>query len=219
MFWICFCELSIGIVCVFFMGIRFALCCVGAEDSYPNETKRAELSVQLGLTDRQLQMWFCHRRLKDRKPPAKRQQRDEEVTVPVIAPPPVLPPPLPPSEIMVGTVGAYGEPMLPYSRRGTGRSSAVPRISVPEIGSRYYEPPPVILPHMAAVHLTQAEHRVIDSVEASIGEPLREDGPVLGIEFDPLPPGAFGAPIGENLTHMMPPHYINLISALIICFC
>ena len=50
MFWICFCELSIGIVCVFFMGIRFALCCVGAEDSYPNETKRAELSVQLGLT-------------------------------------------------------------------------------------------------------------------------------------------------------------------------
>ena len=52
MFWICFCELSIGIVCVFFMGIRFALCCVGAEDLYPNETKRAELSVQLGLTYR-----------------------------------------------------------------------------------------------------------------------------------------------------------------------
>ena len=37
---------------MFFMGIRFALCCVGAEDSYPNETKRVELSVQLGLTYR-----------------------------------------------------------------------------------------------------------------------------------------------------------------------
>ncbi|KAG8069439.1 hypothetical protein GUJ93_ZPchr0005g15579 [Zizania palustris] len=36
------------------------------EDPYPNETVRAELSVKLGLTDRQLQMWFCHRRLKDR---------------------------------------------------------------------------------------------------------------------------------------------------------
>ncbi|CAD6271220.1 unnamed protein product [Miscanthus lutarioriparius] len=167
-----------------------------AEDSYPNETKRAELSVQLKLTDRQLQMWFCHRRLKDRKPPAKRQLRDEEVSVPVIAPPPpVLPPPLPPSEMILGTVGTYGEQLPPYSRRGPGRSSAVPRLSVPEVGRRYYEPPQVMLPHMAPVHLTQAEHQVIDSVEALIGEPLRDDGPVLGIEFDPLPPGAFGAPI------------------------
>ncbi|AQK92148.1 Putative homeodomain-like transcription factor superfamily protein [Zea mays] len=141
-------------------------------------------------------MWFCHRRLKDRKPPAKRQLRDEEVSVPVIGPPPpVLPPPLPPSEMMVGTVGTYGEQLLPYSRRGSGRLSAAPRLSVPEIGRRYYEPPQVMLPHMAPVHLMQAEHRVIDSVEALIGEPLRDDGPVLGIEFDPLPPGAFGAPI------------------------
>ncbi|XP_062180404.1 homeobox-DDT domain protein RLT2-like [Phragmites australis] len=165
------------------------------EDPYPNETKRAELSVKLALTDRQLQMWFCHRRLKDRKPPAKRQLRDEEVTLPVIAPPPVLPPSLPPSEIMVGAVGTYGEPLLPCSRRGPGRSSAVPRISVPEIGRRYYESPQIMLPPLAPVHLTRAEHQVIDSVETLIGEPLREDGPVLGIEFDPLPPGAFGAPI------------------------
>ena len=41
--------------------------CVGAEDSYPNEMMQVELSVQLGLTDRQLQMWFCHCRLKDWK--------------------------------------------------------------------------------------------------------------------------------------------------------
>jgi len=39
---------------------------------------------------------------------AKRQPRDE-VTVPVIAPPPMLPPSLPPSEMMVGTVGTYGD--------------------------------------------------------------------------------------------------------------
>lgn len=136
--------------------------------------------------------------------------------MPVIAPPPVLPPPLPPSEIMVGTVGTYGEQLLPYSRRGPGRSSAVPRISGPEIGRRYYEPQQVILPHMAPVHLTQAEHRVIDSVESLIGEPLRDDGPMLGVEFDPLPPGAFGAPIGKNLTLMMPPHCINLTSDLIV---
>ena len=31
----------------------------------------------------------------------------------------------------------------------------------------------------------------IAAVEAQLGEPLREDGPPLGLEFDPLPPGAF----------------------------
>ncbi|KAL6610783.1 hypothetical protein ACP70R_040752 [Stipagrostis hirtigluma subsp. patula] len=165
------------------------------EDSYPNEVKRAELSVKLGLTDRQLQMWFCHRRLKDRKPPAKRQLRDEDVSVSVIAPPPVLPPPMPPSDLIVGPVGTYGEQLLPSSRRGPGRSSAVPRISVPEIGRRYYEAPQVMLPPLAPMHLTRAEQQVVDSVEALLGEPLRDDGPVLGVDFDPLPPGAFGAPI------------------------
>jgi len=45
----------------------FCLHCVGAEDSYPNEMMQVELSVQLVLTDRQLQMWFCHCRLKDWK--------------------------------------------------------------------------------------------------------------------------------------------------------
>lgn len=40
---------------------------VFAEDRYPAEAVRAELSTQLNLSDKQLQMWFCHRRLKDRK--------------------------------------------------------------------------------------------------------------------------------------------------------
>ncbi|KAM0061731.1 putative transcription factor homeobox-WOX family [Helianthus debilis subsp. tardiflorus] len=34
---------------------------------YPSEAVRAQLSESLGLTGRQLQMWFCHRRLKDKK--------------------------------------------------------------------------------------------------------------------------------------------------------
>ncbi|XP_021803548.1 homeobox-DDT domain protein RLT1-like, partial [Prunus avium] len=49
---------------------------------------------------------------------------------------------------------------------------------------RYYESPQSIL-----------ELRAIACVEAQLGEPLREDGPVLGVEFDRLPPDAFGAPI------------------------
>uniref|UniRef100_A0A0D9V401 Homeobox domain-containing protein n=1 Tax=Leersia perrieri TaxID=77586 RepID=A0A0D9V401_9ORYZ len=169
-----------------------------AVEQYPSETLRAELSAKIGLSDRQLQMWFCHRRLKDRKPPTKRQRREEEAAaVPLMPPPPVLPPsalPLASSELLIRGSSPYDEPLPPpvHSRRGAGRSSAVPRLS-----GRYYEPVPVMLPPppMASMQLTPSELRVIHSVESQLGEPLREDGPVLGIEFEELPPGSFGAPI------------------------
>ncbi|KAJ6289491.1 hypothetical protein OIU76_025332 [Salix suchowensis] len=122
-------------------------------DTYPSEAVRAELSVQLGLSDRQLQMWFCHRRLKDRKAPFGS------------------------SPFVLGL-----DP-----RRAVGRPTgvAVPRISADvQTMNRYYEPQKSI-----------AELRAIAFVEAQLGEPLREDGPILGMEFDPLPPDAFGAPI------------------------
>ncbi|KAK1286955.1 hypothetical protein QJS10_CPB20g01876 [Acorus calamus] len=58
----------------------------------------------------------------------------------------------------------------------------------PPLVKRYYEPPP---PTPQSI----LELRAIAFVESQLGERLREDGPILGIEFDPLPPGAFGAPI------------------------
>ncbi|KAI7746847.1 hypothetical protein M8C21_016304 [Ambrosia artemisiifolia] len=42
-----------------------------AGNAYPTKKVRAKLSVQLDLTDRQLQKWFYKRRLKDRKKPNK----------------------------------------------------------------------------------------------------------------------------------------------------
>ncbi|KAI7746851.1 hypothetical protein M8C21_016308 [Ambrosia artemisiifolia] len=42
-----------------------------AGDAYPSDKVRAELSVQLDLTDRQLQKWFSNRRLKDKNTPTK----------------------------------------------------------------------------------------------------------------------------------------------------
>lgn len=179
----------------------------GAAEQYPSEAMRLELSAKIGLSDRQLQMWFCHRRLKDRKPPSKRQRREEEAALaPVMPPPPVLPTaamaiPLASSDLMVGAPGLYDEPLhRAHSRRGAGRSSAVPRISMPDIGRRYYEPPPIMIaPPIPSAQLTQSELRAIHSVESQLGEPLREDGPVLGTNFDPPPPGAFGAPIGMHI--------------------
>ncbi|XP_010245587.1 PREDICTED: homeobox-DDT domain protein RLT2-like isoform X2 [Nelumbo nucifera] len=156
-----------------------------AVETYPSESLRAELSAKLGLTDRQLQMWFCHRRLKDRKvAPVKRQRKDAPVSGGVG------------DEMMVG--GELGNE--PGSGSGSGSSpfgqgeprkvvarasSAVPRIGADmPMMKRYYEPPQSI-----------TELRAIAFVEAQLGEPLREDGPILGMEFDPLPPDAFGAPL------------------------
>ncbi|XP_074564481.1 homeobox-DDT domain protein RLT2 [Curcuma longa] len=174
-----------------------------AVETYPTEMQRAELSVKTGLSDRQLQMWFCHRRLKDRKfPPTKRQRREEE-PLPLTPPPPVLPPQNDrlssesggvglSSSPFSGGLGSSGESRRPFSRA----APVVSRIGadMSAIGRRYYDmglpPPPPTQP-------TMAEMRMLASVESQLGEPLRQDGPVLGVEFDPLPPGAFGAPIAE----------------------
>ncbi|XP_038683362.1 homeobox-DDT domain protein RLT2-like isoform X2 [Tripterygium wilfordii] len=159
-----------------------------AAEQYPSEASRAELSVQLGLSDRQLQMWFCHRRLKDRKGvPVKKPSKDF---------------PLPPTtpgvggeEMAAAEAGnehALGSSLVTHSFIDSRR--VVPRsgVALARIGGdvsslkRYYEPQQSI-----------SELRAIAFLEGQLGEPLREDGPILGMEFDPLPPGAFGAPIGS----------------------
>eukprot|EP00252_Welwitschia_mirabilis_P023707 TRINITY_DN6779_c0_g1_i1.p1 TRINITY_DN6779_c0_g1~~TRINITY_DN6779_c0_g1_i1.p1 ORF type:complete len:482 (+),score=121.73 TRINITY_DN6779_c0_g1_i1:1486-2931(+) len=38
-----------------------------AEYKYPSEAMKARIAMELGLSDRQVQGWFCHRRLKDKK--------------------------------------------------------------------------------------------------------------------------------------------------------
>lgn len=166
-------------------------------EPYPSEAVRADMSVKLGLSDRQLQMWFCHRRLKDRKTPptTKRQKKDS------------------PGEGATKLSG-MGDDLAACSEAGgehfpaigsvSGGSSfshgrSVPRnfgVALARIGNveltpvkRYYESP-----------MVAREIQAIAFVEAQLGEPLREDGPILGMEFDPLPPDAFGAPLGMNLS-------------------
>ncbi|XP_073301309.1 homeobox-DDT domain protein RLT1-like [Primulina huaijiensis] len=156
-------------------------------EMYPSEATRAELSEKLSLTDRQLQMWFCHRRLKDKK---------EAIGMGATKTPPS------------GSVGRKDlsespkEERLadePGSRHGSGSASGSGSGSessssqfdngddMPMMATRYYE-----------ASRTNMERRVIACVEAQLGEPLKEDGPILGIEFDELPPGAFGAPIAPT---------------------
>ncbi|KAG0458078.1 hypothetical protein HPP92_022917 [Vanilla planifolia] len=168
-----------------------------AVETYPSETLRADLSAKTGLSDRQLQMWFCHRRLKDRKyAPVKRAKKEEE---------PLPPLPVSASEVVIPPVSSsVGPGSAPFAASGGEPRKAMARVSPAisrigaeiSLGKRYYEPP--ILPPQPP-QLSFLELRIISSVEGQLGEPLREDGPILGVDFDPLPPGAFGAPIESDL--------------------
>ena len=145
-----------------------------AAEPYPSEALRADLSVQLNLSDRQLQMWFCHRRLKDRKSstPTKRQRKES------------TPSSAAESSKQAAAVNAAdlvaGNELNSFDSRRTARGGGGGGVTVVR---RFNEPSP-------------SEVRAIGYVEAQLGERLREDGPILGMEFDPLPPGAFGTPIG-----------------------
>ncbi|XP_019440230.1 PREDICTED: homeobox-DDT domain protein RLT1-like isoform X2 [Lupinus angustifolius] len=149
-----------------------------AMETYPSEETRAVLSEKLGLSDRQLQMWFCHRRLKEKKD-SQQKKLGKMVAAPTLLDSPI-------DDIKLGH-----EPGNEYgSVSGSGSSpftSLELRNVVPRAVPGYYESPQTIM-----------ELRAIACVEAQLGEPLREDGPSLGIDFDPLPPDAFGAPIEQQ---------------------
>ncbi|XP_047308886.1 homeobox-DDT domain protein RLT1-like isoform X2 [Impatiens glandulifera] len=161
-----------------------------ALEPYPSEVTRSGLSEKLNLTDRQLQMWFCHRRLKEKKDGTvkqplqatgkvrKRESFDN------------------PNMDLLAAVGGGSDhgsesgsgplsQLGPVSDSGSDGSTSPSNHYVNEapIPNRYYETPESLM-----------AWKVISCVELQLGEPLRKDGPILGMEFDDPPPGAFGVP-------------------------
>lgn len=180
------------------IGNLFNLYFGNAAEMYPTEATRAELSVRLGLTDRQLQMWFCHRRLKDKK----------EATGMA-----AMKPRNPSSAGGRGLTQSPREDLMPIepgSKHESGSGPGSESDSGSESGSSRFDNSDEVpmAPRYSVSPKTIMERRVIACVEAQLGEPLREDGPILGMDFDELPPGAFGAPIG------MPTHYLYLFYPL-----
>lgn len=142
-----------------------------AENHYPSEAVRAELATRLNLSEKQLRMWFNHRRLKDRK-----GKEEESLNVNVT--------------INADTSVARKKPKHTISEYPGAVPISNPSATVIQYaeeggfsGKRRNQ--------AVASEMAKAEAAAIAAVEAQLGEPLREDGPPLGFEFDPLPPGAF----------------------------
>ena len=200
--------------------------CVIAEEKYPSEATRALLGKELDLSDKQLQIWFTHRRFKDRRDgihdekltfyaknktahahppaeefrPAKKQEvvpnttvEEEDDSEPDGYPARVLAEERDDDELIaehkhtngmdVPTNGGYGEieKMKPGPKRKSG----------PRLLKDPNRPPQRPGPKPKFNAMAAAERAAIAAVESQLCGPLREDGPPLGFEFDPLPPRAF----------------------------
>ncbi|KAG6475921.1 hypothetical protein ZIOFF_065151 [Zingiber officinale] len=136
-------------------------------------------------------MWFYHHRLKDR---TKRQQREDE-------PLPMLPRKnndrLNSFYVVHDSKGKHKKPMFKTALvdfRIEGNSFA--------IGKHYYNPEVLLLHPLP--ELTMAEKWRLASVESQLGEPVRQDGPLLGDKPASMPPSAFGAPIEMPMQQKQP---------------
>ncbi|CAL9105165.1 unnamed protein product [Musa textilis] len=161
-----------------------------AVESNPSTLMKEDLARRTGLEYTQVQYWFGNRRFSVKHGPRTNTPRRDRhgplwefnpdrtssmspVTVARAGPAPN------------GSV--YSAETLPMMRPA-GQSTVNPGL-VPIL-------PCVPLTTQSQLLLVSQElQRMITHVENKLGHPLRADGPILGTEFDALPPGAFGFPL------------------------
>ncbi|CAM8916672.1 unnamed protein product [Rhodiola kirilowii] len=223
-----------------------------AEHKYPTESMKAEIAEKVGLTEKQVSGWFCHRRLKD-----KRLSKDEaDGSGRVDRSSGVIQEPFSgPGQDSCGSTkpGEYNkrvelrevesqwlacQDFSPVSRKcsnmintasldvdtdGTSSESSsplhpshLPQSQVPRTldNSRYFMQNGAVLPSKPKVAtgtqsrrpsgylkiIPKSEHPAITAVKKRLGNNFCEDGPPLGIEFQPPPTGAFQAAPRDTIT-------------------
>ncbi|XP_073274047.1 uncharacterized protein [Primulina huaijiensis] len=208
------------------------------EHKYPSEPMKIQLAESIGLTEKQVSGWFCHRRLKDKRLlngetcaigrqdrssgviqdrgsglrqdscGSTKQGDDRNFDT---------------REVESGRLNVqaadfthergrqYTGNNTPVNDSTSGSSSSLPNMPSHHNGepldlatSRYLIPKfPVEVKGVKARSgpsgylkvKGQVENSAITAVKMQLGRHYREDGPPLGVEFDPLPPGAFETPM------------------------
>lgn len=212
------------------------------EHKYPTEELKLEIAEEIGLTEKQVSGWFCHRRLKDKRllkdeaAANGRQDRSSGVIQDrgsglgqdscgsskhgdyrYLDPKEVESHGLYNHDLSVGDM-TYGR-RNHYAENGSGMddtssesSSFLQERMFPQgqdpyetEPSRFITQPTKSLPPLnpkGAINMGykpsgylkvkgEIEHAAITAVKKQLGRNYLEDGPLLGIEFDSLPPGAF----------------------------
>ncbi|XP_057954152.1 uncharacterized protein LOC131148473 isoform X2 [Malania oleifera] len=216
------------------------------EHKYPEESMKTELAKRIGLTEKQISGWFCHRRLKDKKllqeeayahgkqdlssgviqdrgsglrqdSCGSTKQEDYRLVDPR----------------EVESRRSYGEDLQAADGTYENRVHCAGNLSGTDdtssgtsspLQDRFFPPSEDPCDMETSRYLAQygsnmaikakgvksrghigpsgylkvkgeVENAAITAVKRQLGRQYREDGPSLGIEFQPLPPGAFGSPI------------------------
>lgn len=184
------------------------------EHKYPSEEMKAKIAEEIGLTEKQVSGWFCHRRLKDKrsvKEDGNNIGSQDRSSVVLQDRGSVLRQdscgstkqtdhwnPKPTRE--VESQRLYDddgeEDSTSSERRSSLHKSLVSSKDVES--SRYNDHPQVMRSYgfskpsgYLKVKGDTTENVAITAVKRQLGRQYREDGPPLGVDFDPLPPGAF----------------------------
>ncbi|GAA0148659.1 hypothetical protein LIER_08041 [Lithospermum erythrorhizon] len=197
------------------------------EHKYPSEFMKLQLAEKIGLTEKQVSSWFCHRRLKDKRllngemyangrqdrssgvvqdscGSTKQGQNKTQDPIEVQS-----------NRFNSQLLSAAGL-MLEHGSNRAGNysimddtssgSSSAPHNVYSKVGGVYREVSKSSAQNV--VNYVNAgksrsgpsgylkvkgclENPAVTAVKLQLGAHYRDDGPPLGIEFDPLPPGAF----------------------------
>lgn len=197
------------------------------EHKYPTEEMKGKLAEEIGLTEKQVSGWFCHRRLKD-----KRSVKEDGNTIGSQDRSSVVlqdrgsglrqdscgstkqtdywNPKLREVESQRLYGGSYmgnadGEDSTSSERSPSLHKSLVSsKDGIRDVESSRYVAHNDVIQHPQVMRSYgrnkpsgylkvkgETENVAITAVKRRLGRQYQEDGPPLGVEFDPLPPGAF----------------------------
>lgn len=219
-------------------------CSTFSEHKYPTELMKSQLAESLGLTEKQISGWFCHRRLKDKRlfngevylngkqdrssgviqdrgsglrqdSCGSTKQGDDRTSDPREVE----------SRRLTGV--EFSTPDLTHEFGGhstrnyncmddtsLGSTSSLRNTYFPHNADSFDEGTSRYLTNSCPTDLKtvkprngpsgylkvkgHVENSAITAVKRQLGRQYREDGPPLGVEFEPLPPGAFESPMQNN---------------------
>ncbi|XP_074566224.1 uncharacterized protein LOC141822798 [Curcuma longa] len=156
----------------------------------PPAAVKEELAKLTGLDYKQVQYWFGNRRYMDRHGPRRYRFRSEGDDMGGFCSPSFSYNSVSVADSMVGTESSTcrkSEMMQPLVATGA--------LLMPvDFGTH--------LPRELQIGCLRRDPRelqmIVLHVEKKLGHPVRADGPILGVDFKPLPPGAFEAPLAQH---------------------
>lgn len=201
------------------------------EHKYPTEEMKEQLAHDIGLTEKQISGWFCHRRLKDKrlgllnKEGCKNGRQDRSSGVIQDSCGSTKQGDYKLAEVESRRLCSQDFPLdPPYEYRGhyTGKfsgrdddvdtssdsSSPLQDRNFPQMQDPHEMAMATVVPSVKRGHggpsgylkvKGEVEHAAITAVKRNLGRNYHVDGPPVGIEFQPLPPGAFETPVIDNV--------------------